>query len=183
MDIEYVTSSLSSCHIRNLILSINTSFSRDSGDTHLLEHEEPTVKRGGVESASNTTWWHNWRCFWNPSWVGLHFGMMNSIDYEESQGIEYNYMFKFDELIYSWIGKIKRFKEYERVATELKKAIMQACTEKKLTQSQLAQNGELVRKSSGNRSPKSIVEPAKYVEKPAKWGNQKVAPQNIHQPR
>ncbi|KAF3569861.1 hypothetical protein F2Q69_00060557 [Brassica cretica] len=85
----------------------------------------------------------------------------------------------------------------ERVATELKKAI----TEKKLTQSQLAQhtiwfgmrmelflnhqiididlfglgkNGELVRKSSGNRSPKSIVEPAKYVEKPAKWGNQKV---------
>ncbi|KAH0939482.1 hypothetical protein HID58_006943 [Brassica napus] len=86
----------------------------------------------------------------------------------------------------------------ERVATELKKAIMQACTEKKLTQSQLAQesdlknlstverlgkNGELVRKSSGNRSPKSIVEPAKYVEKPAKWGNQKVAPQNIHQPR
>ncbi|KAG5411431.1 hypothetical protein IGI04_007750 [Brassica rapa subsp. trilocularis] len=80
----------------------------------------------------------------------------------------------------------------ERVATELKKAIMQACTEKKLTQSQLAhiididlfglgKNGELVRKSSGN--PKSIVEPAKYVEKPAKWGNQKVAPQNIHQPR
>ena len=47
----------------------------------------------------------------------------------------------------------------------------------------LGKNGELVRKSSGNRSPKSIVEPAKYVEKPAKWGNQKVAPQNIHQPR
>ncbi|KAG2290768.1 hypothetical protein Bca52824_050372 [Brassica carinata] len=47
----------------------------------------------------------------------------------------------------------------------------------------LGKNGEMVRKSSGNRSPRSIVEPAKYAEKPAKWGNQKVAPRNIHQPR
>jgi len=46
-------------------------------------------------------------------------------------------------------------------------------------------NGEMVKKSSGNRSPRSIVEPAKYAEKPAKWGNQRVAaaPRNIHQPR
>uniref|UniRef100_A0A1J3CJZ6 Protein EARLY RESPONSIVE TO DEHYDRATION 15 n=1 Tax=Noccaea caerulescens TaxID=107243 RepID=A0A1J3CJZ6_NOCCA len=49
----------------------------------------------------------------------------------------------------------------------------------------LGKNGEMVRKSVGNRSPRSMVEPAKYAEKPAKWGNQRVAaaPRNIHQPR
>ncbi|KAL0650099.1 hypothetical protein Bca4012_092790 [Brassica carinata] len=48
----------------------------------------------------------------------------------------------------------------------------------------LGKNGEMVRRSSGNRSPKLIVEPAKYAEKPAKWANQRVAsPRNIHQPR
>ncbi|KAF8094382.1 hypothetical protein N665_0364s0012 [Sinapis alba] len=48
----------------------------------------------------------------------------------------------------------------------------------------LGKNGEMVRRSSGNRSRKLIVEPAKYAEKPAKWANQRVAaPRNIHQPR
>ncbi|XP_010505923.1 PREDICTED: protein EARLY RESPONSIVE TO DEHYDRATION 15 [Camelina sativa] len=49
----------------------------------------------------------------------------------------------------------------------------------------LGKNGEMIRKSTGNRSPRSYVEPAKYAEKPAKWGNQRVAaaPRNIHQPR
>ncbi|CAN8317833.1 unnamed protein product [Cochlearia groenlandica] len=49
----------------------------------------------------------------------------------------------------------------------------------------LGKNGEMVRRSGVNRSPKSFVEPAKYAEKPmAKWANQKVAaPRNIHQPR
>ncbi|KAJ4906668.1 Protein EARLY RESPONSIVE TO DEHYDRATION 15 [Raphanus sativus] len=48
----------------------------------------------------------------------------------------------------------------------------------------LGKNGEMVRRSRGNRSPKLIVEPAKYAEKPAKWANQRVAaPRNIHQPR
>ncbi|KAG2332288.1 hypothetical protein Bca52824_003468 [Brassica carinata] len=48
----------------------------------------------------------------------------------------------------------------------------------------LGKNGEMVRRSSGNRSPRLIVEPAKYAEKPAKWANQRVAaPRNIHQPR
>ncbi|KAJ0258435.1 hypothetical protein HA466_0072250 [Hirschfeldia incana] len=45
-------------------------------------------------------------------------------------------------------------------------------------------NGEMVRRSSGNMSPRLFVEPAKYAEKPAKWANQRVAaPRNIHQPR
>ncbi|CAN6893472.1 hypothetical protein YC2023_099234 [Brassica napus] len=53
-----------------------------------------------------------------------------------------------------------------------------------LNQQGLGKNGEMVRRSSGNRSPKLIVEPAKYAEKPAKWANQRVAsPRNIHQPR
>lgn len=52
-----------------------------------------------------------------------------------------------------------------------------------LYHSGLGKNGEMVRKSIGNRSPKSVGEPAKYAEKPAKWGNQRVAPRNIHQPR
>ncbi|CAH8349194.1 unnamed protein product [Eruca vesicaria subsp. sativa] len=44
--------------------------------------------------------------------------------------------------------------------------------------------GEMVRRLSGNRSPRLFVEPAKYAEKPAKWTNQRVAaPRNIHQPR
>ncbi|CAA7057187.1 unnamed protein product [Microthlaspi erraticum] len=49
----------------------------------------------------------------------------------------------------------------------------------------LGKNGEMVRKSTGNRSPKSVGDPAKYAEKPAKWGNQRTAaaPRNIHQPR
>ncbi|KAJ4906654.1 Protein EARLY RESPONSIVE TO DEHYDRATION 15 [Raphanus sativus] len=48
----------------------------------------------------------------------------------------------------------------------------------------LGKDGEMVRRSRGNRSPKLIVEPAKYAEKPAKWANQRVAvPRNIHQPR
>ncbi|KAJ0255480.1 hypothetical protein HA466_0102260 [Hirschfeldia incana] len=45
-------------------------------------------------------------------------------------------------------------------------------------------NGEMVRRSSGNKSPRLFVEPTKYAEKPAKWANQRVAaPRNIHQPR
>ncbi|CAN8286994.1 unnamed protein product [Cochlearia groenlandica] len=47
----------------------------------------------------------------------------------------------------------------------------------------LGKNGEIVKKSTRKWSPRMFVESAKYVEKPAKWSNQKVTPRNIHQPR